>query len=239
MRHPLPHASSHEESTEHFFTSFTDLLVGIIFIFMLLLMVFALNYKQAETANKEAVQTIVTTEEVRSGLLKEIATRMEEQGTKVELDLHNGIVRLPEGLLFASGQWQLTEQGKAVIARLAKAMDAALPCAVASVRDKEERCAGMRQSALLDSVLIEGHTDNKPFVSEGMTNWELSAFRAISVYRALVEAAPDLEDALKNRQRQPILGVSAYAERRPVDRKALDPNRRIDLRFNMRAPKVK
>ena len=86
---------------------------------------------------------------------------------------------------------------------------------------------------------VEGHTDKKGFVGEAaMTNWELSAFRAISVYRALVEAEPGLESKLKNRQRQPILGVSAYAERRPVDRKHLDPNRRIDLRFNMRAPRV-
>lgn len=234
-----PHQSSLEESTEHFFTSFTDLLVGIIFIFMLLLMVFALNYKQAETENKEAVQTIVTTEEVRGEILQAISDGMQERGIKVELDLNNGIVRLPEGLLFASGQWQLSEQGKNVLSQLAKVMGKVLPCSVASYRDVELECIGLRQSALLDSVLIEGHTDKQAFVGEGgMTNWELSAFRAISVYRALVEAEPGLETKLKNRQRQPILGVSAYAERRPVDSKNLDPNRRIDLRFNMRAPKV-
>lgn len=239
MRHG-PEQSSHEESTEHFFTSFTDLLIGIIFIFMLLLMVFALNYKQAETENKEAVETIVSAEEVRTELLQRIALDMEEVGTSVKLDLNNGIVRLPEELLFASGQWQLSERGKEFLSTLAGVMVGTVPCSVASQGSLQIECTKIRRSSLLDSILIEGHTDKQPFAgANGMTNWELSAFRAISVYRALVEAEPSLEVDLKNQRRQPILGVSAYAERRPVDRKNLDPNRRIDLRFNMRAPKVK
>jgi len=236
---PLHEQSTHEESTEHFFTSFTDLLVGIIFIFMLLLMVFALNYKQAETTNKEAVETLVTTEELREELLKAIASRMQEEGTNVTLDLDNGIVRLPEDLLFASGQWQLSEEGTAFLGKLAGVMMNTVPCSVASRKGVKIDCTILRRSTLLDSILIEGHTDKQPFSgTNGMTNWELSAFRAISVYRALVEAEPALEVDLKNQRRQPILGVSAYAERRPVDTKNLDPNRRIDLRFNMRAPKA-
>jgi chemotaxis protein MotB len=224
-----------EESTEHFFASFTDLLVGVIFIFMLLLMVFALNFKQAESVNAEAAQKVIITEEIRAALLKAIGSRMEARDMPVRIDLSNGVIRLPESLLFASGEWKLSPQGEQVIAALAQVLSEMLPCATSEQSPND--CRDVRKNALLDSVLIEGHTDSRPFASpEGYTNWELSAFRAITVYKALTQAAPALDGSIKNSRGQPILGISAYGERRPVDADALDPNRRIDLRFNMRAP---
>ena len=216
-----------EESSEHFFASFTDLLVGVIFMFILLLMVFALNLKKPEDDKPKIV-----TEEIRANILKEIAARMEKRGMPVTLDLANGIIRLPESLLFRSGQWQLVPQGKTAVASLAEVLSEVLPCA----SESPTACGWVKQPLMLDSVLIEGHTDNRPFTdARGNTNWELSAFRAITVYKAMVDATPGLEQSIMNAGHQPLLGVSAYADRRPAFVGALDPNRRIDVRFNMRA----
>lgn len=218
----------HDESSEHFFTSFTDLLVGVIFLFMLLLMVFGLNLKQQETVEEPTV----TSDEVRAHLLNEIGQRMQQNGTALTLDPANGILRLPEAELFESGQWELSEQGKQMVIALAKVLADMLPCAARS----EAACQWQVQPITLDSVLIEGHTDKRPFTSpQGYGNWELSAFRAISVYETMVEAQPQLEQGITNTGREPLLGVSAYADRRPVDTENLDPNRRIDIRFNMHA----
>lgn len=215
-----------EESTEHFFTSFTDLLVGVIFMFILLLMVFALNMKKTETA-----KPVIVTEQIRANILNEIARRMKDRGTPVTLDLANGVVRLPESLLFESGKWVLLPEGKQAVESLAQVMGEILPCA--SLASKP--CQWSPQAVMLDTVLIEGHTDNRPFNAQGMTNWELSAFRSIAVYRAMIDVAPELESGISNPNRQPLVGVSAYADRRPVSVDALDPNRRIDVRFTMRA----
>lgn len=216
-----------EESTEHFFTSFTDLLVGVIFLFILLLMVFALNLK-----NPDISKPVVTTEEVRAGILKEIANRMQARGMPVTLDLANGVVRLPESLLFESGQWELLPQGKAAVEALAQVLTEVLPCAAQGPIP----CQWNAQSITIDSVLIEGHTDNRPFAGpQGYGNWELSAFRSIAVYKVMTAMAPELEQTIVNTNNQPLLGVSAYADRRPVVADALDPNRRIDVRLNMRA----
>jgi flagellar motor protein MotB len=217
----------HEESTEHFFTSFTDLLVGVIFLFMLLLMVFALNLKNAEIDKPKIVS-----EEIRANLLREISRRMEGRGTPVTLDLANGVVRLPEAQLFESGQWKLSTEGEKMVASFAAVLGEVLPCAAQSTQP----CQWTVQPLPLDSVLIEGHTDKRPFTSpQGYGNWELSAFRAITVYKAMAAAEPALEQSIFNTGNQPILGVSAYADRRPVDTATLDPNRRIDIRFNMHA----
>lgn len=219
-----------EESTEHFFTSFTDLLVGVIFLFMLLMMVFALNLQEAKN-DKPAI----TTEEVRANILEEIARRMKAREVPVTLDLSNGVVRFPESLLFGSGQWELLPEGKQAVEALAEVMAEVLPCAA----EASVPCGWEMQPVKLDTVLIEGHTDNRPFNSpQGYTNWELSAFRSIAVYKAMVAAAPQLEQAIMNPKRQPLVGVSAYADRRPASLIALDPNRRIDVRFTMRANDV-
>jgi len=216
-----------EESTEHFFTSFTDLLVGVIFLFMLLMMVFALNLK------RPAPVPVMTSEEIRTKILTEIATRMDTLGLPITVDPANGVVRLPESLLFNSGQWELLPDGKMAVEGLAMVLQDMLPCAGTGAMP----CKWQPQPIALDSVLIEGHTDNRPFTSpEGFTNWELSAFRAITVYKTMVAVAPSLEQAITNPSREPLLGISAYADRRPVTTEALDPNRRIDVRFNMRAP---
>lgn len=218
--------SESEESTEHFFTSFTDLLVGVIFLFIILLMVFAIDIK------KPKPEPSITSEQIRANILNEIAARMQAQDMPIVLDPANGVIRLPESLLFASGQWELLPQGKLAVEALAKVLADVLPCAAES----PDACAWQPQSIGLDSVLIEGHTDNRPFAGAGgLTNWELSAFRAISVYKTMTEAAPVLASAVRNRHQEPLLGISAYADRRPVSTEALDPNRRIDVRFNMRA----
>lgn len=217
-----------EESTEHFFTSFTDLLVGVIFLFMLLLMVFALNLKN------EAPPKIIT-EEIRAALLRTIAERMEQRGMPVTVDLGNGILRLPAALLFESGAWELTENGRQVVSTLSQVLGEVLPCAASS--GDTSACGALNLNGMLDSVLIEGHTDNQPFTdAQGHGNWELSAFRAIDVYKTMVATTPSLAGAITNRNGQPIVGVSAYADTRPTTLQELDPNRRIDLRFTMRSP---
>lgn len=217
--------SIEEESTEHFFTSFTDLLVGVIFLFMLLLMVFALNLKN------EAPPRIVS-EDIRTDIIREVASRMKQRGMPVAVDYNNGLIRLPEALLFASGEWVLSPAGTQTVQALAQVLSEVMPCAAKA----PTACNWYVQAAYLDSVLIEGHTDKRPFTDvAGHTNWELSAFRAISVFKEMTHAAPVIAQQITNTSGQPVLGISAYGDSRPVAWED-DPNRRIDVRFIMRAP---
>ena len=91
---------------------------------------------------------------------------------------------------------------------------------------------------MLETVLIEGHTDNKPFGTEtGFdSNWGLSAKRSITIFNRLTLYRPELDKSNVNANNFALLGVSAYAARRPVSQNNLVQNRRIDLRFIMRSP---
>ncbi|MFZ3326655.1 MAG: OmpA family protein [Methylocella sp.] len=95
----------------------------------------------------------------------------------------------------------------------------------------------------LEAVFIEGHTDDRQIafrMKNGIgSSWELSTERAIATFKALVQQAPSLA-SIDNDSHLRILGVSGYAENRPVSsedtEEARASNRRIDLRFLMATP---
>ena len=74
----------------------------------------------------------------------------------------------------------------------------------------------------------------------GYDNWNLSVDRALSTFRTLLRAAPDLQ-GFQNERKQPILSVSGYGEQRPAvpnntEESPRSKNCRIDLRFIMSTP---
>ncbi len=100
-------------------------------------------------------------------------------------------------------------------------------------------CQERRHPWLLETLLIEGHTDDVP-VAAGRRfrdNLELSSMRAATVHRMITACEPRVV-RLRNTQDHPILSTSGYGNTRPA---SLDPvrfheNRRIDLRFLLEPP---
>ena len=113
-------------------------------------------------------------------------------------------VSMDDKLLFASGSWNLNEQGLNAIKELAK------------VLENEPDI----------TVLIEGHTDNVPYRGSGQIkdNWDLSVMRATSVVKAL----------LQNGNIEPVrLSASGRSEYLPLDEantaEARAKNRRTEI----------
>ncbi len=100
-----------------------------------------------------------------------------------------------------------------------------------------DRC-GESKNAIIQNLMIEGHTDA---TGGGMDNLELSARRALSVYRLMVEKTPELS-RYYNISGEPILSFAGYGEDRPVETNATSDgrsaNRRTDLRIVMDTPRV-
>ena len=92
---------------------------------------------------------------------------------------------------------------------------------------------------LLETLLIEGHTDDVP-VATGRRfrdNLELSSIRAATVHRMITACEPAI-DRLANTAGDPILSTSGYGFTRPAtpEPDRLAENRRIDLRFLLEPP---
>jgi flagellar motor protein MotB len=242
----------HVEEDENYFISMTDMMVGILFVFIILLMVFAMNLRQetdtsqetieqlrkvAQTAEEvkqevQALQQQVSTEiasvsaaaAVKEELLNELQEKLEEAGLTVSIDVDNGVLRLNEDAInFASDRSELVGPAATNVARLAEVLALTLPRYLPRGGERE---------AYLETMFIEGHTDRS---GTPQRNWTLSTERAVNTFWGLISAKP-LLGTLTNRQQQPVLSAAGYADSRPipgVDPSEYDRQRRIDLRFVM------
>jgi flagellar motor protein MotB len=223
-----------QEEEESYFISMSDMMVGLLFIFVIMLVYYALQYRQTTDELSGAERT-------RTEILAQLEKRLKDHGVQVVVDYQTGVLRLPEDVLFAKGQFELAPSGVTAVSVVAQEMMKVLPCYTFGVEGHNCRKTPHR----IDAIFVEGHTDTDPMRGT-MDNWDLSVRRATNTYRQLIAAAPDLR-RLMNRpagepDSVPIFGVSGYGPDRPIahgdDEEAKRRNRRIDLRFLMATPRA-
>lgn len=85
----------------------------------------------------------------------------------IEINVEKGVVfiSISDKMLFKSGSYDVTDKAKGVLAKVAKV-----------VNDKPDF-----------ECMVEGHTDNVPFIGNGvlLDNWDLSVKRSTSIIRVL------------------------------------------------------
>lgn len=234
-------ANDHEHEDhieeENYFISMTDMMVGLVFIFIILMMYYAMQFRQT-------TDQLTSADRTRTSILFQLEDYLKQQGVKVEIDTRTGVLRLPDEILFDSAKAELKPEGVKALGYLADGLMKILPCYTDGVAPKMTCPQRVHK---IESVFIEGHTDSDRFKGSGAIrdNWDLSVVRATNTYRELTSIRPDIENlclqdivGICN----PILSVSGYADKRPVqtgeNEVAKRRNRRIDLRILMEAPRA-
>jgi chemotaxis protein MotB len=240
-----------EDEGAGYLISISDMMAGLLFIFIITLVAFIINFQDAIQKQKEVTRTqteivkrFTNLDQTRTELLELLKLRLQEQNIKVEIDTKHGVLRLTENAVqFETASSSLDEQNEANLKTIGSILNAVIPC-YASNPPTFHDCEGFDKSnGKIDSIFVEGHTDNVPMNSyKYKDNWDLSASRAITAYRVLI---PDtVLNQIVNTNFQPIFSVSGYGEGRPVEGHSYtfpksDPtNRRIDLRFIMTPPSL-
>jgi chemotaxis protein MotB len=243
---------------ENYFVSMTDMMVGMLFIFIIMLMSFALLFRQQTDATK-ATQTskIVHANDieqkltelerritqqidqvrqatlVRQKLLRDIDAQLRRENLMVQVDESNGVLHLTEDTIrFQQNDANLNERARQNVGKIARVLARVLPAYVSCAKGPPGApCQG--QNASIETVFIEGHTDT---AGADEQNWVLSAQRAANTYRELTSVSRELRQ-IRNRSNQEILSISGYSSTRPIDPAgtpaAWEKNRRIDIRFVM------
>jgi flagellar motor protein MotB len=232
----MPTKENLESSSENpFWISISDLMTGLLIIFILALLYYILNFSsetkqlQEEKSNyQQTLYLIQKKHKIRSKLLNLVQKKLKEAGFLVKIDPDHGILHLEEGILFDSGKAELKEKGKKLLS--------VLSFILYDLLNKPE----FKQT--IETIFIEGHTDNIPIkTAKFPSNWELSTERAISTWRYLVSTNKKLEK-LKNINNQFMFSCSGYSDTRPIDTndtpKGRLRNRRIDFRFTLTSPKT-
>jgi len=248
------HGADESGEGENYFVSMTDMMVGVLFVFIIMLMAFALNFQQQTDRQEENISVAKEVAEkldqlenrvrirideireataLRSRLLRDLREALIAEGLVVEIDEANGVLRLTEAAVqFPSNGSFLDNTAKANVGKIARVLGRVLPGYSVCTEGQVSPCRRSTQSAV-ETVFIEGHTDQS---GTDERNWSLSTERAVNTYRELTTVSPDLR-TLRNRRGEEILSVSGYSSTRQIDPErspsAYQKNRRIDLRFVM------
>ena len=237
----------------------TDLMTSIVVITVL---VGVVGYAHISSSTTEP---LVNRESTRTHILEEIKNRLEESGMRVEVLADQGILRLSENAInFPSGSVEPIDEHHRNVGWLAKALAEVVPCHVASdgkdITDgilghnsesdttDRQHCQSVATSSsydcekekyrwLLETVLIEGHTDSIP-VAEGSrfhNNLELSSMRSAKAYSMISACEPQIE-RIRNTDGATVLSTSGYGAMRPANPDSLEYNRRIDIRVLLEPP---
>ncbi|EIE46558.1 TPA: OmpA family protein [Pseudomonas aeruginosa] len=221
-----------------YWMSFSDIMSALLVIFILASVILILQLMEIQKELKERqvqfeqeLVELKKAEQVRRTILDEAVEALRERGIKVEVSENHTVLSIPNDLLgFDTGAYDIHAAYQARALEIGKVIN--------EVISREDRVE------FLDTIFIEGHTDNRPlqgFMGKG--NWGLSTFRAISLWQFWGSALSAEEQLarLKNKDGKPLFSVSGYGETRPVlvDQQTEDDfkrNRRIDIRFTIRRP---
>ncbi|MFA0083918.1 flagellar motor protein MotB [Vibrio breoganii] len=222
----------------------SDVMSGLLFVFVILIVIMSLSYKQKIDEYKKITMFQKENKEILNDLLKNIDKQMKKSDIYAEIDYKNGIIRLNnKSLNFSAGSHTLSGQYRENLIKISKIFNDTIPC-YSSTPPNNMRC-NERVKGTLNLVFIEGHTDNVPLgrklAKKYNDNLELSTRRANFTYRLMTEEYSLLGEIMNNDQ-YPLFSVSGYGENRPVPGHSYSyikedvANRRIDIRFLMAIP---
>ena len=251
------------KDNSHYTLSISDLLMGFLFVFIIILMKFMIEYRNKKSGLLKPL-------EKRNELLESLKKEIKDKGIDVETDKENGVLKLKSLHYFKRSRYELNETGEKDFREIKKIFKI-LVCysdlnnPEAKNRWKNENtlkkwkkyCSKEEhrdKNGLIDSILIEGHADFVPIGKDlwyaGIkTNLDLAMKRAQTVFEFLLEykeATPESSEygnhfyASVNKQGKPLFGVTSYGNlrRNAKNQKGNNVNpektdRRIDIRFIM------
>ena len=237
----VPRESSDDDSAG--LQAVGDLMAGLLLLFMLLAMVFAMSLSQTEQVRDVEIDALTRAAADQEQLREGIVDHLSSAGVPVTITNEPGVLRLGEGAIrFAPGQHSSDDPLTiAALDRLAATLADTLPQYACT--NAPAGCPNPPVAAL-ESVLIEGHSDTVDRLDD-CDNHCLSARRASWTRAELLARQPKLGD-LRSRAGQPLFGVNGYGPDRSVtgksasecaaDGAACREDRRIEVRLRMEAP---
>lgn len=241
-----PRTSPPDEENPYWM-SFSDLMSGLLIIFILAAVALIIELTEKTAQYDEVLNEVKKAEQARRSIVQEVKEKLTELGISIIINDSATVIRIPESSLkFEQGKAEIPEDDETV--RVVRITGQVL----------FEALADDPRTQYLDTVFVEGHTDCTPYRGWKFDdNWDLSTKRSNALWRFWSEALDYVKAGIPDTRTladlvsgtgSPLFSVSGYGETRPLphtrpdgacagDRPdLLGQNRRIDLRFTIRAP---
>lgn len=251
-----------EGSGSDYFASMTDMMIGILFIFVIMIAFFAFQINTSDSVPRAVHDPVVEENErlkkliaklqqpnplevylykgrgVRDQIVANTIKELQAKGIDAR-SVRQGVITISGKGLFGSGRSDLesVSGAKDKVSLIAQTLASQIACFAVYDDNKVvyNECNPAR--VFVEAVFIEGHTDDIPVsavLSDGSTsNLELSARRATNTYQQVVLERPFLKE-LKNPFGQQALSVAAYGEQRPIADNKTRQGREDNRRIDIR-----
>jgi hypothetical protein len=249
---------------ENYFIPMADLLAGVVFVLLILIMSFALvtrsdfisseqisdemkrireQLEQARAIERAYLEPREAASQALELVLARLSMALDTAGIPNTVDKRAGSLSVASEYLFATDSHVLSEVGRVRADQLANALRVYLPCLTSLPVSNAEACAGLPK-ARLDRLVVAAHAAAAPKGIDGLGNaLVFTGAQALSVYSRLVEMAPLLLDA-RNAHAQPVIEFRGYGDRRPPPANVTNtaeiqvPAARVELLLRMDVPAI-
>lgn len=231
-----------EEERPDYWVSYSDLMAGLVLVFILLLCIFImlskkdLEVKQKELEDQRQILEARTSQlrtvdqdvsrvlGIREELLRRVKTRFESTGDNISFDDATGALRLGSNILFKEGSADLSEQGTQTLERV-------VPLYYEALLGDEK----LREH--VDQIIFEGHT-NSNFSGDDnpdrayLFNLQLSQKRAYSAMEHIIRA-----NVGASYEANKILAANGYSSSRLILSNGEEDktrSRRLEIKFRLK-----
>ncbi|UPK02826.1 hypothetical protein [Bradyrhizobium sp. 170] len=238
----------HSEDEESYFASMTDVVIGLLFVFIIMLMFFAMRFQQATQQQDQATQRqekateeqlevterqktlideLTDSEAARWEILQNLGDRLQKEGIIVSIIKDEGILRFPEEILFEKSSWDLNAKGVVALKSLARALDIVLPCYTSGSRSHVDGCPNKKARAQVEAIFIEGHADSDPYKNPANSKMTQQIRKRSDEANTIPsEQRPSLLSFLNKPSPTPNVPSNPPDQRRPAN---LPPKDNLDL----------
>lgn len=203
-------------SSPNYWMSFADLMSALLMVFVLLLVVVVLDYREDLAEKEKQIEEITN---VKNEIIAALMQEFENSNINLEIDPDTGAIQLATNILYAYNSSEITPEGKDTLAQfIPKYLDILLQD---KYRDE------------ISSIIIEGHADN---TGEYLYNLGLSQERAFSVLKVIyAESFPNFEQKEFSKQ---VVTANGRSNVVPVHNAAgeydADASRRVEFLFRLK-----
>lgn len=208
---------SDEDNNNIFWTTMSDLMLGLAIIFMTLFVFAMTGFTQQNMEQKKQ----------QMEMSKELVENLKKADIKAEVDKLTGDVKISDLDLFDVGSYRLSPRGKAFLDKFA-------PIYINTIFGNEKFMSNV------ESILVQGHTDSQSFAGvknhdeQYLRNMTLSLERASSVanYIFITKYNKKYSEPLKKVM---VVEGKSYSEPILVDGKEdYNKSRRVELRLKVK-----
>ena len=153
------------KGTESYHLSLSDLFCSVLFIFIILLVYFIIQFNEKK-------DNLTRPLDERSNLLKTLKKELKQRDVEVIIDENDGILRIPIGeknrcSYFESAEYEINECGKNNFDHIKEVFKSVLKKYAYS--SKSGKCDKNKKNEI-DTILIEGHSDSTPLGPSAQIN---------------------------------------------------------------------